>query len=346
MGSRTSVLLVLATIAATLAGTLPAVGQATQTPTSTKGTATVRTWTPQLTADGHVDLQGNWVNSSATPLERPKQLEGRQFLTDTEVAELKRRADRLRKDGHNDFPGGDDFFLAALANVEHYTRRSTGTFEDAYFADRDFDNRTSLIVDPPDGKIPYTPEGRRRQAAFVARFLIVNPPSRAQDLAPLHRCITVGVPAIRPTPYTSHYQIMQTSNYLVFVMEAIHDARIIPVDGRPHLPQSVRTWNGDSRGHWDGNTLVVETTNFSQETNFFGSAEGLHLVERFTRVAPNELRYEITASDPDSWTRPWTVVLRLKQTEDKLYELACHEGNARVVEGMLLGAQEPEKDRK
>jgi hypothetical protein len=342
MGSRPSAILGASVVAATLVQSLLLVGQTIPAPSNPKKASA--TWTPSISADGHVDLQGTWVNGTVTPLERPKQLEGRQFLTDAEVAELKTRADKLFKDGRSDFPAGDDFFLAALGNIEHYTRASaTGDSVDAYFADREFDNRTSLIVDPPDGKIPYTPEGRKRQAEAVAKFVILSPPSRAQDLAPVHRCITFGVPTIRPTPYTSHYQIVQTPNYVVLVMEAIHDARIIPLDGRPHLPQNIRTWNGDSRGHWDGNTLVVDTTNFSAETNFMGSTEGLHLMERFTRIAEDEIRNEITLTDPATWTRPWTAVLRLKQTQDKIYEFACHEGNSRIVETILSGARIEEK---
>jgi hypothetical protein len=154
------------------------------------------------------------------------------------------------------------------------------------------------------------------------------------------------VPVIRSTDYTSHYQIVQTPDHVMLLNEAVQNVRIIPLNDRPHLPQSIRSWNGDSRGHWEGNALVVDTTNFSRATNFFGSSEGLHLVERFSRVAAGELRYEITISDPDTWTRPWTVVLLLKQTNDKIYESACHEGNARVVEGMLLGTQETEKNLK
>jgi hypothetical protein len=340
MSSRPSLLLGVAAIASIFLGIFPAAGQASQTLANAEG----KGWKLPLAADGHVDLQGTWVNGTVTPLERPKQLEGRQFLTDAEVSELKARADKLFRGGRNDFPAGDDFFLAALANLDHYTRATaTGDSTAAYFADREFDNRTSLIVDPPDGKIPYTPEGRKRQAAAGAAFVVLKPPSRVQDLSPTHRCITFGVPTIRPNPYNSHCQIVQTQNYVLLALEAIHDARIIPMDGRPHLPDNIRTWNGDSRGHWDGNILVVDTTNFSRDTNFFGSAEGLHLVERFTRVAANELRYQVTASDPDSWTRPWTVELHLKQSQEKLYELACHEGNARIVESILLGAHAAEK---
>jgi hypothetical protein len=150
----------------------------------------------------------------------------------------------------------------------------------------------------------------------------------------------------RPSPFTSYYQIVQSPDYVVIVLEAIHDARIIPLEGRPHLPQNVRTWNGDSIGHWDGKTLVVDTTNFSTKSNFMGSAENLHLLERFTRVAPDELRYEMTVDDPTTWTKPWTAVLRLKQTQDKIYEFACHEGNFEIMETMLSGASSQEKTGK
>jgi hypothetical protein len=319
----------------------PIAAQATQA-AAPKQKVEPERWTPSLTPDGHPDLQGNWVNKSATPLERPKQLEGRPFLTGAEVAELKRRADRLFKNGHSDFPAGDDFFLAALANVEQYKRASSTC--DSETADREFDNRTSLIVDPPDGRLPpYTPEGRLRQAANQAAILTENHPAGPEDLWSANRCITWGVPMPRPGSYTSYYQIVQTPGYVVFVMEAIHDARIIPLDGRPHLPPTVRTWNGDSRGRWEGKTLVVDTTNFSPKANFMGSVENLHLLERFTRIASGEIRYEISVDDPTTWTKPWTALLRLKHTEDKIYEFACHEGNFPVVEGILKAAREEEK---
>jgi hypothetical protein len=303
-------------------------------------------WTPALTPDGHPDLQGNWVNKSATPLERPKQLEGRESLTDAEVAELQKRFVRIFTDSRNDFPAGDDVFLAALENLDRYKRAaSTGNSDNVF--EREFDNRTSLIVDPPDGRLPaYTPEGRRRVAAEAAAASTQNSPTRPQDLTNIQRCITWGVPMPRPSPFTSYYQIVQSPDYVVIVLEAIHDARIIPLEGRPHLPQNVRTWNGDSIGHWDGKTLVVDTTNFSTKSNFMGSAENLHLLERFTRVAPDELRYEMTVDDPTTWTKPWTAVLRLKQTQDKIYEFACHEGNFEIMETMLSGASSQEKTGK
>jgi hypothetical protein len=295
-------------------------------------------WSLALTPDGQPDLQGNWVNKNATPLERPKQLEGREFLSDAEVAELKARAVRIFAGGNSDAANGDAVFLAALANVERYkSETATGR---TMFLDREFDNRTSLIVDPPDGKLPaYTPEGQQRRAAGAKASNMRSAPGSPEDMTPFQRCITFGVPMPRPGPFTSYYQIFQSPGYVVIVMEAIHDARIIPLDGRAHLPQNIRTWNGDSVGHWEGQTLVVDTTNFSSKDDFMGSAENLHLVERFSRVAPDEIRYEMTVDDPSTWTKPWTAVLRLKHTDEKLYELACHEGNFPVMEDMLKRSQ-------
>ena len=147
-------------------------------------------------------------------------------------------------------------------------------------------------------------------------------------------------------PDFSRYGILQAPGYVVLMMEAIHDPRIIPLDGRPHLPQSLRRWNGDSRGRWEGSTLVVDTTNFSPHSNFMGSAENLHLVERFTRVAPDTINYEITLNDPTTWTKPWTAAIRLRQTQDKIYEFACHEGNYNVMHGILAGARAEEQAKR
>jgi len=299
------------------------------------------TWTAPLTRDGHPDLQGVWLNKSATPLERPKELEGRTFLTDEEVAWLRKRAERIfSKDGRSDFAAGDGVFLAALSNPDTYKNpNATG---DSSLVDREFDNRTSLIIDPPDGRIPpYTPLGQQRRATDLAAFLARNSPARPQDLTLEQRCISFGVPRLGGNISAGgfgYYQIFQTRNYLVFYMEAIHDARIIPLDGRPHLPPSIRTWEGDSRGRWEGNTLIVDTTNFSSKTNFLGAGEDLHLTERFSRVAPDEIRQEITVDAPATWTHPWTVMVRLKRSDDKIFEFACHEGNVPIMETMLSGA--------
>ena len=284
-------------------------------------TAATKTWTPPRTPDGQPDLQGVWVNNSATPLERPKALEGRQFLTDEEVRELKKRAARLFDgNGNSDFAGGDNLFLAALANPEQY-KNPNATGSSAAMVEREFDNRTSLIVDPPDGKNSSADAGGAAEKGRAVRCGGWPTPSAGpEDLRNVLRCITFGVPRLggNSASYNSYYQILQAPGYVVLVGEVIHDARIIPLDGRPHLPQSIRQWHGDSRGRWEGNTLVVDTTNFSPNSNFMGSAENLHVVERFTRVAPDTINYEITLDDPTTWTKPWTAVIHLKQTQDDL----------------------------
>jgi len=298
-----------------------------------------------LTPDGHSDLQGVWLDNSATPLERPKELEGRQFLTDAEVIELKRRADRLFQNGYSDFAGGDSFFLAALRNVEQYKNPNTTGYSDQ-MVPREFDNRTSLVVDPTDGRIPpLTSDGKRRLAAAIAAVSFERRPAGPQDLSSAMRCITPGVPRVGGrwgAGNDGYYEIMQVPGYVIFFMEAFHDARIIPLDGRPHLPPEIRSWNGDSRGRWEGKTLVVDTTNFSAKSSFIGAAENLHLIERFTRVAADVINYEVTIDDATTWTKPWTVRVRLKQTKDKLYEFACHEGNLPML-GTLAGARAQDK---
>jgi hypothetical protein len=322
---------------------LPVAGQAASAGATAQKTAASKAWSAPLAADGHPDLQGVWVSNSATPLERPKALEGRQSLTDEEVAEFKKRADRIFKDGGSAYAGGDNVFQAALNNVDRFTGGSTENSVE--MIERQFDNRTSLIVDPPDGKIPpLTAEAQQRRAG--AARAAQRPPAGPEDLRNDVRCITFGTPRVGGNygagPY-SYYQILQTAGYVVFLTEAIHEARIIPLDGRPRLPPSVGQWSGESRGRWEGKTLVVETTNFSPRSNFMGSAEHLHLVERFTRAAADTIEYEVTLDDPTTWTRPWTVSIPLKASQDKIYEFACHEGSHDLMRGILAGARAEEK---
>jgi hypothetical protein len=319
-----------------------AAGKVLTANTQEKKSTAMKPWSPPLTPDGQPDLQGVWSNNNATPLERPAALAGRQSLSDEEVSELRKRAARFRQNG-SDLAAGDNLYLAALADVEHYKNPgATGGAEGA--VERDFDNRTSLIVDPSDGKIPFTLEGRRRQTAATEARL--HPaPAGPEDLPNDLRCLTFGVPRLggNAASYNSYYQIVQARGYVVLFGEVIHDARVIPLDGRPHLPSSVRQWHGDSRGRWEGRTLVVDTANFSSKSFFLGSGENLHLVERFTRVSEDTINYEITVSDPDTWTRPWTAVIHLKQSQDHLYEYACHEGDNHTMTGILLGARAAER---
>ncbi len=332
---------------------------AAQTP---QAKAATKTWTPTLTADGQPDLQGVWSDTSVTPLERPQAFEGRAVLTDEEVARLKERADRLFNNGNNDFVAGDNLFLALVTNLETL-QNPNATGGASEMVKREFDNRTSLITDPPDGRIPpLMPAGLQRQAAAQEATLAIpwrpdqDPaaqqlamaakrglPSGPEDLSNVIRCISWGVPTIAGNAnYTSHYQILQAPGYVVLLSEVNHEARVIPLDGRPHLPQGLRQWHGDSRGRWERNTLVVETTNFSPKSYFRGSAERLHLIERFTRVSPDTISYEVTVSDSTTWAKPWTAVIYLRQTPDKIYEMACHEGNYDVMHGILAGARAEE----
>ena len=291
---------------------------------------------------GEPDLQGIWGSETLTPLERPAKFANRPVLSPEEAQKL---ADEVHSR-----PGRDE-------RAERGTEKDVARAYNDYFTPTGkslVDGRTSLIVDPPDGKLPpMTSEGRqRRLAADAAAFAGPRPsspsgpePSGPEDLSNFIRCLTYGAPRLggAAASYHNYYQIVQTPGYVMFLSEAIHDARIIPLDARPHLPQNIRLWLGDSRGRWEGSTLIVETTNFSPKTSLLGSAENLHVVERFTRTALDQINYEITLTDPTTWTVPLTAVVRLKRTADKIYEDACHEGNERVMTGILAGARAAEK---
>jgi hypothetical protein len=323
-------------VAALVAGSAPIAGQGPR-------------WAPPKTPDGKPDLQGVWLNVAATPLERPKELAGRPSLTDDEVAELKKRAARLfNLNANSDAAGGDTYYLALLANPAEF-KNPNATGSASVMIEREIEHRTSLIVDPSDGKIPpLTAAGQER----LARSPTPNAsgPNRAagpEDLSSAMRCITYGTPRlgvqnINAAGPMGYYHILQTPQHLVLFLEAIHEVRIIPLDGRPHLPQDMRQWAGDSRGRWEGDTLIVETTNFSPKSRFMGSAENLRVIERFTRVAADRLDYQITLDDASTWTKPWTVLIHLKRSHAMLYEYACHEGNYHTMEGMLGAARADE----
>jgi hypothetical protein len=293
------------------------------------------------THDGHPDLQGNWLNNSATPFERPKELEGRQFLTDEEVVELNRRAQKIfAPDSGSDAAAPDGYFMAAFRNVKVY--KSGGATDSAErVTDLVIDNRTSLIIAPPDGKMPaYTEAGQRRRAAYGRSRSGNGNPAGPDEVAPGDRCITYSVPRVNGV-YSAglhgYYQIVQTRDQVVLFSENIHEFRIISLDNRSHLPASVRGWSGDSIGHWEGDTLVVDTTNFKAQLHPLAISEKFQLTERFTRIAPDEIRYEMTFDDPDTWVRPWTAMIRLKHTDDRLFESACHEGNEAIMKTILSG---------
>jgi hypothetical protein len=299
-------------------------------------------WTVPRTVDGQPDLQGTWANNNVTPLERPVELAGKQTLTDNEVAMLKARSAKLFN-GDGDAAFGDQLFAALLTNPDKFvsTDGRTGDYNQFWLPDRVFDNRTSLITDPPDGRVPpLLPTAQRRFADAAFRPAV---PAGPEDRSVTERCITFGIPRTQAA-YMSYYDIVQSRDTVVLRMETIHDARIIPLDGRPHAGSKIRNWLGDSRGHWEGDTLVVDTTNFSPKSNFRGSRENLHLVERFTRVAPDRLEYAFTVSDDTTWSRPWSAMIPLLRSKAPMYEYACHEGNLGLA-GILSGARSEEREQ-
>ena len=268
------------------------------------------------------DLDGIWNYATMTPLERPRDLAAKPTLTPAEAADYERQTIERQSTTNN--TAGPDWW-------DPGTRFLTN-------------GRTSLIVDPTDGRVPApTPEAQQRAAARTQARRARGPADGPEDRALNERCLnwTVAGPPMLPGVYNNNVQIIQTRGYVVLVNEMIHDARIVPVDGRPHgtLPQ----WMGDSRGRWDGATLVVDTVGFTEATAFRGSGAGLHLVERFTRVDAGTIEYRFTADDPSTWTRPFTGMFPMKKTVGPIYEYACHEGNARSMIGMLRGARAQEK---
>jgi hypothetical protein len=291
-------------------------------------------WTPPRTPDGQPDLRGVWTNATITPFERPAALRDKAFLTDREAQALERQA-ATRRDEDGPPSAGD-----------------VGSYNQFWFDSGErvvSTRRTSLVIDPPDGRVPL-----RAEAEAARDYAAAHEGDSYELMSVWNRCITRGVPGgMFPAGYNNAYEIVQSRGYFVIHYEMIHEARIIPLDGRPHLPAQVRLWNGDPRGHWDGSTLVVDTTNYNNKGWIATQAaagrikgipqtESLHVVERFTPVDATTIDYQATIDDPKMFTRPWTVSIPLhRNPEYRLYEYACHEGN-RAVEGVLRGARAEE----
>lgn len=309
-------------------------GQSTSTPQTT--------WQVPRTPDGRPDLQGVWANNGVTPLERPKALAGKERLSQDEFKALKATADRLF-DGSGDAAFGDSVFEAALAEVKGFTSRDAGTgnYNQFWLVERDWDDRTSLVIDPKDGRIPaMTPDAQARAQSRGERRKS-HPADGPEDRSLSERCISFGVPRLG-AGYNSYYQIVQSPSHVAVVMETIHDARIIPLDGRPHTGADIRQWHGDSRGRWEGDTLVVETANYAAKGGVMGATESLKVTERFTRVDDTRIEYKVTLDDPATWTKPWTAMIYLTKSPDKVFEFACHEGNS-GMEGILAGHRAQER---
>jgi hypothetical protein len=302
-------------LVATLVAALPALASAQYTP-----------W-------GDPDLQGTWSNQTPIPLERPAPLANKAFFT-------KQEADDIEKNS-----------LASILKVVAGGIPTSGELNEVWLetgkgkVGRNL--RTSLIVDPPDGKIPYTREGRarwddtpslERELIGVRPLGVDTPADRTLD----ERCITTGGMYVPNPFYNNYHQIVQGPGYVVLLTEMMHEARIVPLDRRPRLGAAIRQWHGDSRGWWEGRTLVVETTNFNGKRLFQGATADLRMVERFTRIDNNTIDYRLTVTDPNTYSKPWTLENSLWRTDERMYEVACHEGNYGLA-NILSGARAQER---
>jgi hypothetical protein len=304
---------------------------AAQAPSAASRPASSR-WVAPRTPDGRPDLQGVWSYATITPMERPAEFAGKEFLTEQEAAAYeKRRLQEMNMDRRDGTAAAD----VSRAYNDFWWDRGTKVVST---------RRTSLVIDPPDGKVPaLTPEAQRRNAARAeARRL--HPSDGPEDRSMQDRCILWGAGGtpMAPSAYNNNVQVFQSRDQVVLLNEMIHDARIISLEVRAPLPKNVRQLMGDSRGRWEGDTLIIETTNFTDKTAFRGASENLHLTERFTRTAEDTLLYQFTVDDPTSFTRPWTVEIPLWRNRELIYEYACHEGNSAMT-GILSGARAEER---
>jgi hypothetical protein len=321
----------------------PAAPQAAKPPVkasaATAKAASAKTWVQPKTPWGDPDIQGMWPGEWGIPLQRPKTLGTRETLSDAELAEREAAAAKQAAADNQEFATGKE--RVGIGPPSYWTERGHPA------------KQTSLIIDPPDGQIPpLTPEAKARTLATPNEWKGVA--NSWEDMNLYYRCITRGViGTMLPAVYDNGNQIVQAPGYVVLRQEMIHETRVIPLDGRPHVGQTIREYMGDARGHWEGNTLVVETTNFTGKTSIGSNGvsyngqgghhtEGLKLIERFTRVDANTLNYQATIDDPKTWTRPWTILLPLQRDDNYgFYEYACHEGNY-AMKDILSGARKME----
>lgn len=309
-------------------------------------------YNPPKTPWGDPDLQGVWTGTSmiGTPVQRPANFGDRTTLTEQEFAQRE-----ARRKGEEEFDTAEkegavtrcDPKRGGLGNTPETCSNGVSIGPPLYWQDRGTPNRqASLVVDPPDGRIPpLTAEGQKRIAEAAALRRGHGPADSYRDRSMWERCITRGAIGLLPTGYNNGNEIVQAPGYVVLRIEMIHDTRVIPLDGRPHESSAIRSFSGDSRGHFDGNTLVVETTNFTRETNINNTpvSEDLKLIERFTRAGPDTVDYRVTVDDPKTWTRPWTMGFPLRHEAGyKLYEYACHEANYFMYDA-LTGARKQEQ---
>ncbi len=300
-----------------------------------------KSWTLPRTPDGQPDLQGYWSNGTYIPLERPAALGTKEFYTEAEALALEKK--RVEQDH------------SQAANDIHY---DNVIWQGDRYAKGAPSLRTSIVFDPPDGRLPpLSAEGQARAKEMAARERDREASISAESRSLGERCITWGAdgPPMLGSTYNANFQIVQSAGSIVILTEMIHSARTIYMDGRPHVAANIQELAGDSRGHWDGDTLVVDTTNFSDKTNFRGppatarqdifSSPQLHVVERFTRTSDDTIVYRFTVEDPGTWTKPWSGEMVVRKTKGPIFEYACHEGNYGLVD-ILEGARRAEAKAK
>ena len=298
--------------------------------------AAAKTWTQTKTPWGEPDLQGIYSNRTITPFERPAEFAGKAILSDEEIAQIEGRVSERSADVNR--AKGTEGDVSRAYNEFWWDRGTKVTT-----------NRSSLVVDPPDGRVPpLTADAQKRAAEEWKQYTYRGGGANGRgadtyrDRSLFERCITRGMPgAMSPTAYNNNYRIVQSPGYVAIAIEMLGGTRIIPTDGRTHVSNSLRQYMGDSKGHWEGNTLVVETTNFTDRSLYRGALENLKLVERFTRVDADTIDYRFTVEDPTTFVRPWTVAVPYLRTDEQMFEYACHEGNY-GMEGILSGARTQE----
>jgi hypothetical protein len=282
-------------------------------------------WKAPRTPWGDPDLQGTWSTEAelSVPFERPARYGSRQWLTDEEYIDRQRQTEsQLRQDNAE--------FDLDHADISNAGAVGSATSPPPHWLERrETSHRTSIVIDPPDGRLPaLTPEARRRMASTPRGSFSAGPYSGPEDMSMWDRCITRGMPsAMFPTVYNANTRIMQGPGYVALTYEMIHDTRLIPFDGGAHMGPAIRQYFGDSRARWDGDTLVVDVTNFTPKSNYRGSSAALHLTERFHRISGDTVRYEVTVEDPFTWAEKWTAALDLRLQGAGMFEYACHEGN-------------------
>ena len=282
-------------------------------------------WELGRTIDGQPDLQGVWANNTITPIERPEAFADKEFLTDEDIKFLKQRViDIAEEDGDALFGGG--VLSAALTGDTVSYDPSTGNYDQSWLADRSVHRRTSQITDPPSGKYPSRTEEAIAMGNAAAQRRVDHPADSWLDRPLTERCISYGAPYLG-SGYNSYWQIVQSKDYVVIVQEMIHDVRVIPLIEKFTLDESIKLWHGDSRGYWDGDTLVIETANYSDKSGYGPKASEKYNVEYLTRINEKELRYEIITDDPGAFAAPYTREIVFDHSPDPIYEYACHEGN-------------------